>query len=46
MRIFLCLAIMFFMAHFDVRIGFMGIFLAFAFFIAFLQDCREFVAKK
>jgi len=45
MRMFICLAIMLVMAHFNVRVGLLGLLLAFAFLIAFAQDARE-LAKK
>lgn len=45
MRTFACLSIIFFITHFNVRVGFPGIILAFAFLIAFFQDCKELAAS-
>jgi len=44
MRTFVCLSIIFFMAHFNVRVGFLGIILAFALLIGFFQDVKELAA--
>ncbi len=37
---------MFFLAHFNVRIGLLGIFLTFAFLVAFFQDIRELIGVR
>ena len=44
MRTFACLCIIFFMVHFGIRVGLLGIILAFALLVAFFQDVKELAA--
>lgn len=46
MRVFFCLVAMIVMGFFDMRIGLLWILLIFAFLLAFVQDCKEIVARK
>lgn len=45
MRMFICLTAMFVMIHFNIRVGFLGIFMVAAFFLALYQDIEELLAR-